>query len=47
MEWGLFYLALGIAFGLYCLGSGIEEAGEQIRLGLEALAEPIYADEDE
>jgi len=47
MEWGLFYLALGIAFGLYCLGCGIEEAGEHIGNGLEKLADALLGDESE
>jgi F0F1-type ATP synthase membrane subunit c/vacuolar-type H+-ATPase subunit K len=47
MEWAGLFLGIGIAWGLWCLGCGIEEAGEQIRLGLEALAESPYAEGEE
>ncbi len=47
MEWGWFFLAIGVGYGLYCLGCGISEAGEYIGEGLEKLGDAIRWSEGE
>lgn len=38
---GLFFLAIGIAFAGYCIGSGLDGLGDGIREGFRELSQSI------